>query len=112
MALLSDFECSSRVMQRTYTPKTKVAVSADTETYLTIKKQSRYVWVDSDIDLKVAWSNDTDDIGIDSDYPTRVLAGFPEPILVPIDAVDDYTTTMYLHIYNETDSGDVRYAEE
>ena len=112
MPLLSKFENDNRFMQRTYRPKTKVALVADTENYLTVAGGTRMLWIDSDVDLKIAWSDTTVDIGIDSDYPTKVMAGFPEPILVPIDAVTDYQSTMYCHIYNETASGDVRYAEE
>jgi len=101
-----------RYMQRTYVPKTKVTLVADTENYLTVPGGTRWLTIDSPSNLRIAWSATVTDIGIDNTYPTKVLAGIPTEIIVPIDQFDDYMNTMYCHIYHETGSGDVLWATE
>jgi len=101
-----------RYMQRKYEPKTAVTLVADTENYLTVAGGTRWLTIDSDVDLRIAWSDAVTDIGIDSDYPKKVLGGIPTEVIVPIDQFDDYLDTIYCHVYNESSGGDVRYAEE
>ena len=105
-------QAEQRYMQRKYEPKTKVALTANTETYLTVSGGTRFLTIDSDVNLKIAWSDTTTSIGIDVNYPTKVLANIPTEIIVPTDQIDNYQTTLYCHVFNATDSGDIRWAEE
>jgi len=112
MPPLGKREPELRYMQRTYEPKTAVTLTADTETYLTVPGGTRWLTIDSDVNLKIAWSATITDIGIDGDYPTKVLAGIPTEVIVPVDKFEDYTQTMYCHVYNASDAGDIRWAAE
>ena len=101
-----------RYMQRTYNVQAAVTLVDDTENYLTVPGGTRFLTIDSPSNLRIAWSATIDDIGIDDTYPTKVLAGIPTEIIVPIDQFEDYQNTMYCHIYHETGSGDVLWATE
>jgi hypothetical protein len=97
-------------MVRAWKKQAKFTLAAETETVKSLAKGTHFLRIDSDVDLRLDFSNNGTAKTMTSDWPRIILCDLPTEIMVPVADFKD-TDTVYAHFYSTAD-GDVRYLEE